>query len=220
MLLNELHTCPAETQSLVSPWRSNSSLVDCVTSWKERSGETKVSFWISFNFFYDGKFILSTGWIPFVWHCVILMKKFPEILETTGLGGNLPEKVVGERPHSAIRSLAPNSPGNLYREAAFQLIYSSFTFNTELLPLSKWGWTEPDGWRDGASRIFVPKTPKRSQTRSIFCPFVSIERVKTLFPGSAAGLAQSVERLTAEREVAGPSCGSDDHVKRRSRVPN
>lgn len=55
------------------------------------------------------------------------MKKFPEILETTGLGGNLPEKVVGERPHSAIRSLAPNSPGNLYREAAFQLIYSSFT---------------------------------------------------------------------------------------------
>ena len=65
------------------------------------------------------------------------MKKFPEILETTGLGGNLPEKVVGERPHSAIRSLAPNSPGNLFREAAFQLIYSSFTFNTELLPLSK-----------------------------------------------------------------------------------
>lgn len=61
---------------------------------KNVSGETKVSFWISFNFFYDGKFILSTGWIPFVWHCVILMKKFPEILETTGLGGNLPEKVV------------------------------------------------------------------------------------------------------------------------------
>ena len=56
------------------------------------------------------------------------MKKFPEILETTGLGGNLPEKVVilEESPHSAIRSLAPNSPGNLYREAAFQLIYSSF----------------------------------------------------------------------------------------------
>ena len=55
-------------------------------------------------------------------------EKISEILETTGLGGNLPEKVViiEERPHSAIRSLAPNSPGNLYREAAFQLIYSSF----------------------------------------------------------------------------------------------
>ena len=44
---------------------------------------------------------------------------------------------------------------------------------------------------DGASRA------QKKQN----CPFVSFDRVTTLFPGSAAGLAQSVERLTAEREV-------------------
>ena len=173
MLLNELHTCPAETQSLVSPWRSNSSLVDCVTSWKERSGETKVSFWISFNFFYDGKFILSTGWIPFVWHCVILMKKFPEILETTGLGGNLPEKVVGERPHSAIRSLAPNSPGNLYREAAFQLIYSSFPWTRNHYHcLNEDGLSPTDGGMALRASSFLrrPKEAKLDLFSAPLCP--------------------------------------------------
>ena len=53
-----------------------------------------------------------------------------------------------------------------------------------------------------------------------------------IFLSTAAGLAQSVERSTAEREVAGsipgtgpkalqmarPSRGSNDHVKRLSRL--
>lgn len=127
MLLNELHTCPAETQSLVSPWRSNSSLRrrqwefrHALIAWPVEKNVSGGDYMASTRKLYDGKFTLSTGWIPFVWHCVILPENFPEILETTGLtgyvGANLPEKVVilGERPHSPIRSLSLNCPGNLY----------------------------------------------------------------------------------------------------------
>lgn len=84
--------------------------------------------------------------------CHSLTESYPEILETTSLGENLPEKVVilGERPQSPIRSLSPNCSGNLYREAAnekirggknrCQLHFNSFTvrlLNTEILPASK-----------------------------------------------------------------------------------
>ena len=209
MLLNELHTCPAETQSLVSPWRSNSSLRrrqwefrHALIAWPVEKNVSGGDYMASTRKLYDGKFTLSTGWIPFVWHCVILPENFPEILETTGLtgyvGANLPEKVVilGERPHSPIRSLSLNCPGNLYWEASQWENYGGQEFvsvdisthlqfvylNTELLPLSKWGWTEPDRWQDGASRIFLPKTPKRSQTRFIFCPFCVFWESNNLVP--------------------------------------